>query len=227
MGQFLVYRSLNTGIKVILVDQNGLRGLAIGFAIAAPIGPVGILCIRRALAHGRAAGIAAALGAAFADCFFGAVVGLGIGSIHDWVQIYQTPLRLVGGTFLLILGVRLCRSAGQLVDTNGEVPGNWMKDALTSFVITITNPGTILGVIGVFAAMGPVDRSGDLFQSTMLIGGIFLGSLLWWTTLSSIAAAVRGRVSSTGLCRFGWVSGAALVVFGLVVLGTLVWGKSL
>ena len=207
--------------------QDLLRGLAIGFAIAAPIGPVGIICIRRALAHGRLAGIAAALGAAFADCGFGAAVGLGIGSVHEFVQLYQTPLRLVGGIFLLVLGVRLCRNAGNLIDTNGEAPGNWLKDAATSFVITITNPGTILGVIGVFAALGPVDQTGTLFQSSLLIGGIFLGSLLWWTTLSSIADAVRGRVSPAGLCRFGWVSGAALVVFGLVVLGTLVWGKQL
>lgn len=209
------------------VNLDWLRGPAIGFAIAAPIGPVGILCIRRALAHGRAAGIAAALGAAFADCFFGAVVGLGIGSIHEWVQQYQTPLRLIGGVFLLVLGAKLCKDAGQLVETNGEAPGNWLKDAVTSFAITITNPGTILGVIGVFAALGPVERTGDMMSSALLVGGIFLGSLLWWTILSSIAAAVRGRVSSRGLCRFGWVSGAALVVFGVVVLGSLVWGRPL
>ena len=163
------------------------------------------------------------MGAAFADCGFGAAVALGIGWVHELIQTYQTPLRLVGGLFLLVLGARLCKTAGKLMDTNGEVPGNWLKDAVSSFLITITNPGTILGVIGVFAALGPVDQSGTLFQTYVLIGGIFLGSLLWWTTLSSVAAAVRGRVSADGLCRFGWVSGAALVVFGAVVLGSLVF----
>ncbi len=204
-----------------------LRGLAIGFAIAAPIGPVGILCIRRALSHGRAAGIAAALGAAFADCFFGAAVGLGIGSVQETLAEIQTPLRVVGGLFLLVLGVRLCRSAGTLMDNNGYGDGTWVKDALSSFAITITNPGTILGVIGVFAALGPVGQTDGFEQSSLLIGGIFLGSLLWWTTLSSIASAVRGRVSPVGLHRFGWVSGASLVVFGVVVLGSVVWGRPL
>ena len=195
-----------------------LRGLAIGFAIAAPIGPVGILCIRRALSHGRAAGVAAALGAAFADCGFGAVVGLGIGSVQETLAVIQTPLRVIGGMFLLVLGARLCKSAGSLSDNGGYGDGTWFKDALSSFAITITNPGTILGVIGVFAALGPVGQTD---------GGIFLGSLLWWITLSSIASAVRGRVSPVGLCRFGWISGASLAAFGVAVLGSVVWGKPL
>ena len=204
-----------------------LRGLAIGFAIAAPIGPVGILCIRRALAHGRVAGFAAALGAAFADCGFGAAVGLGIGSIQETLAQIQTPLRVVGGLFLVVLGARLCKSTGELLDSNGYDDGTWVKDAISSFVITITNPGTILGVIGVFAALGPMGQTDNAFQSGLLIGGIFVGSLLWWLTLSSIAAAVRGRVSALGLRRFGVVSGGALVVFGLVVLGSLIWGRLL
>ena len=197
--------------------------MAIGFAIAAPIGPVGILCIRRALAHGRRAGVAAALGAAFADCFFGAAVALGIGWVHELVQTYQTPLRLIGGVFLVVLGARLCRTANGLPAEESASPGNWQKDALTSFVITITNPGTILGVIGVFAALGPVDHGASLWQSAQLIGGIFAGSLLWWITLSSIAAAVRTKVSAANLCRFEWGSGAVLAVIGAVVLGSLVF----
>lgn len=207
------------------MDSVLLRGLAIGFAIAAPIGPVGILCIRRALAHGRLAGFAAALGAAFADCGFGAAVGLGIGSIQETLAEIQTPLRLVGGVFLVVLGVRLCRTAGDLLDSNGYADGTWVKDAISSFLITITNPGTILGVIGVFAALGPMGHTDGAVQSGLLIGGIFLGSLLWWMTLSSIAAAVREKVSALGLRRFGVVSGASLVVFGLAVLGSLVWGR--
>jgi threonine/homoserine/homoserine lactone efflux protein len=209
------------------VENVLLRGLAIGFAIAAPIGPVGILCVRRALSHGRLAGISAAMGAAFADCFFGAAVGLGIGSVQETLAAIQTPLRIVGGLFLLVLGVRLCKSAGSLMENGGNNEGTWIKDALSSFAITITNPGTILGVIGVFAALGPVGQTDGFEQSSLLIGGIFMGSLLWWTTLSSIASAVRGRVSAVGLCRFGWVSGASLVVFGAVVLGSVVWGRPL
>jgi len=209
------------------VEYMLLRGLAIGFAIAAPIGPVKILCIRRALSHGRAAGVAAALGAAFADCGFGAVVGLGIGSVQETLAVIQTPLRVIGGMFLLVLGARLCKSAGSLSDNGGYGDGTWFKDALSSFAITITNPGTILGVIGVFAALGPVGQTDGIEQSSLLIGGIFLGSLLWWITLSSIASAVRGRVSPVGLCRFGWISGASLAAFGVAVLGSVVWGKPL
>lgn len=205
------------------MDMVLLRGLAIGFAIAAPIGPVGILCIRRALAHGRVAGVAAALGAAFADCGFGAAVGLGIGSIPITLAQYQTPLRVIGGLFLLVLGLQLCRTAKNIAEDDEYGEGTWIKDAISSFVITITNPGTILGVIGVFAALGPMGQTETFMQSIQLIGGIFLGSLLWWTTLSSIAAAVRRRVSRVGLSRFEMVSGAILVAFGVVVLGSLWW----
>ena len=200
-----------------------LRGLAIGFTIAAPIGPVGILCVRRALSHGRIAGIAAALGAAFADCGFGAAIGLGIGSIHEILAQYQSLLRIIGGLFLLVLGWGLCRTTDKTGASAGNGGGSWVKDAVSSFVITITNPGTILGVIGVFAALGPMDHLDGTGQRGLFIGGIFLGSLLWWTILSSIAAAARSRISTTGLCRFEMLSGAVLMVFGGIVLISVVW----
>ncbi len=198
-----------------------LRGIAIGFTIAAPIGPVGILCVKRALSHGRWAGIAAAMGAAFADSAFGAVVGLGIGTIPILLAQYQVPLRIIGGLFLLILGLRLLKNGTSAASGCQVDEGNWLKDCISSFIITITNPGTMLGVVGVFAALGPMGQVVALPDRIMLVGGIFLGSVLWWTVLSSIASALRNRITPKGVHRFGQVSGLVLLVLGIAVFVTL------
>ena len=204
-----------------------LRGIAIGFTIAAPIGPVGILCIRRALSHGRRAGVLSAAGAALADCLFGAIVGLSIGIIPSLLSEYQVALRLVGGVFLIILGGRLAVTADTEQPLAEAKDHGWFTDFVSSFAITATNPGTLLGVIGVFAAMGPVGHVDDLTAKATLVGGIFLGSLLWWTILSSVASALRCRVSPHGLQRFGVVSGLIVVICGAAVLGSLIWEQGL
>jgi threonine/homoserine/homoserine lactone efflux protein len=207
----------------VLLAQNVLlaRGIAIGFTIAAPIGPVCILCVKRALSHGRWAGIPAALGAAFADSAFGAVVGLGIGVIPVLLSQYQTPLRIIGGLFLVILGVLLWRNGTSSANGCHVREGTWARDCLSSFVITITNPGTMLGVVGVFAALGPMGQVVALSDRIMLIGGIFLGSVLWWTVLSSVASAFRHRITPQGVHRFSQISGVVLLALGIGVLGTL------
>lgn len=199
------------------------RGIAIGFTIAAPIGPVGILCVQRALSHGRWAGIAAALGAAFADSAFGAVVGLGIGVIPVLLSHYQVPLRIIGGLFLTGLGIRLLLNGAAPNAQCDSQNGNWMKDCLSSFIITMTNPGTMLGVVGVFAALGPMGQITALSDRVILVSGIFLGSVLWWTVLSSVASALRHRITQHGLHRFSQISGGILVALGLAVFATLMF----
>ncbi len=203
------------------VDFLYVRGLAIGFAIAAPIGPVGILCIRRALADGRFAAVVAGLGAACADTIFGAVVGLGLGAVSHFLTGHQTALKLVGGTFMAALGLRTWMAAAFAIDAHkGAGPGLW-RDFVSTFVITITNPGTILGVMGVFAAMGAAAHPADLAQSWLLVVGIFSGSVLWWLVLSTLASAARARLTPERMRFFNHVSGALLMIFGAAALGSL------
>jgi len=198
-----------------------LRGIAIGFAIAAPIGPVGILCIRKALADGRLAAFVAGLGAALADSLFGAVAAFGIGAVMGFVNGQMVALKVVGGVFMLWLGVHTWRSAAVAVEAEpGKGPG-MLRDFLSTFVITITNPGTIFGVAGVFAALGPMGRPGLGLPTGMLVAGIFAGSALWWLTLSALASAARNRFTPERMRLFNHLSGAMLMVFGAAALGSL------
>lgn len=198
-----------------------LRGIAIGFAIAAPIGPVGILCIRKALADGRLAAFVAGLGAAVADSLFGAVAAFGIGAVMSFIDGQMVALKVVGGVFMLGLGVHTWRSAAVMVEAEpGKGPG-MARDFLSTFAITITNPGTIFGVAGVFAALGPMGRPGIGMPTVLLVAGIFAGSALWWLTLSALASAARNRFTPERMRLFNHLSGAMLMVFGAAALGSL------
>lgn len=198
-----------------------LRGIAIGFAIAAPIGPVGILCIRKALADGHLAAFVAGLGAAVADTVFGGVAAFGIGAVMSFIDGQMVTLKVVGGLFMLGLGIHTWRSATVMVEVEpGKGPG-MARDFVSTFAITITNPGTIFGVAGVFAALGPMGRPGVGWATGLLVAGIFAGSSLWWLTLSAVASAARTRFTPERMRRFNHLSGAMLLVFGAAALGSL------
>jgi threonine/homoserine/homoserine lactone efflux protein len=198
-----------------------LRGVAIGFAVAAPIGPVGILCIRKALADGRLAAMVAGLGAALADTVFGAVAALGIGAVTQTLDGHTDTLKLVGGLFMIGLGLHSWRSAAvEVGPLAGRGPGMW-ADFVSTFFITITNPATILGVAGVFAALGPATRPDDPVQPWLLIAGVFSGSALWWLVLSSIASAARASLTPRRMVCFNHGTGAVLMVFGAAAIVSL------
>ncbi len=198
-----------------------LRGVAIGFAIAAPIGPVGILCIRKALADGRLAAFVAGMGAALADALFGGVAALGIGAAMAFIDGQMVLLKTVGGAFMIGLGLHTWRSAAIAVDGDPVKGPGMARDFLSTFAITITNPGTIFGVAGVFAALGPEGRPDIGLPSGLLVAGIFAGSTLWWLVLSALASAARTRFTPERMRRFNHLSGAMLMVFGLAALASL------
>lgn len=202
------------------MDYVFLKGVAVGFAIAAPVGPVGLLCIRRALADGRFAAWIAGLGAAFADTFYGAVAGFGLTLISDFLIEYRAALSLVGGLFLIVLGIHTVRQHPTLWQTPQAKLG-LMRDFSSSFVLTLTNPATILAFMAVFASMGAVQVSEDRIDATLLIGGVFIGSALWWFVLSALAGAVRHHFSEKWLLWMNRGSGIVLVLFGIGVLASL------
>ncbi|MBI3444488.1 MAG: LysE family transporter [Magnetospirillum sp.] len=200
-----------------------LRGIAIGFAIAAPIGPVGILCIRKALADGRLAAFVAGLGAACADTIFGGIAAFGIGAVMDFIDGQMVVLKVIGGAFMIALGVHTWRSAAITVEAEpGKGPG-MLRDFLSTLVITITNPGTIFGVAGVFAALGPMGRPSVGLPTSLLVAGIFTGSALWWLTLSAAASAARNRFTPERMRLFNHLSGALLMIFGMVAAASLLF----
>lgn len=205
-----------------------LRGLAIGFAIAAPVGPIGVLCIRRTLAHGRTLGFVSGLGAATADALYGALAALGLAAIVNVLVGLQSWLQLVGGLFLCYLGAKtLLTRPGSMDNTSASSLAeagisSKLNDLLGSFAstffLTLTNPVTILAFVAIFAGLG-VAASGGFMAALVLVGGVFLGSALWWFLLSGTANLLRVKFLNPGSLRWiNWGAGAILLGFGLIAI---------
>jgi threonine/homoserine/homoserine lactone efflux protein len=193
------------------------RGLIIGFSIAAPVGPIGILCIRRTLAEGRTSGFLSGLGAATADALYGCVAGFGLTVISAFLVDQRSWIQLIGGIFLLALGIRTLRSAPAQQSAAAAVSGLFAS-YLSTFFLTLTNPMTILSFAGIFAALGMANTGGSLVAAITLVSGVFLGSAAWWLILSGAVGLVRAKLN-TGI--LGWanrLSGIVLVVFGALAV---------
>jgi threonine/homoserine/homoserine lactone efflux protein len=196
-----------------------LRGLVIGFSIAAPVGPIGVLCIRRTLADGRVFGLLSGLGAATADAIYGCIAGFGLTLVSDFLVDRQVWLRLVGGAFLLYLGVKTFLS--KVAEGAASATGTGLAGAYAStLLLTLTNPMTILSFVGVFAGLGLAES--DAVGAGLTVLGVFLGSALWWLTLSGVVGLLRERVGR-GLLRWvNRISGAVIAGFGVFALLSLV-----
>ena len=158
------------------------KGLVLGFSIAAPVGPVGLLCIRRSITSGRMAGLATGLGAATADACYGAVAGFGLTRVTAFMVGERTWLSLLGGLFLCGLGVRIMRAKPDAMRSSSDET-RIHSAYLSALVITLTNPMTILAFVGAFAGLG-LAVARDYMAATLLIGGVFIGSGIWWLILS-------------------------------------------
>lgn len=197
-----------------------LRGLLIGFSIAAPVGPIGVLCIRRTLAAGRAVGLVSGLGAATADAIYGCIAGFGLTFISNFLIGQQVWLRLLGGGFLCYLGLRtlLSKPAEQAT----SAPGKGLVDAYAStFFLTVTNPMTILSFAAIFAGLGAGGASGNYVSAAVLVVGVFIGSALWWFLLSGGVSLFRKRLNSHALRWVNRISGLIIMGFGLIALFSL------
>jgi threonine/homoserine/homoserine lactone efflux protein len=193
------------------------KGLLIGFSIAAPVGPIGVLCIRRTVAHGRRSGLVSGLGAATADALYGCVAAFGLTVISHFLIHQQFWLRFGGGGFLLYLGARTFLSrpggtppAARRLDLAG--------DYFSTFFLTLANPLTILAFAVIFAGLGLGTAGGTFFEAGMLVAGVFLGSALWWWILSFGIGAFRDRFNLRGLRWINRISGLVILGFGVAAM---------
>ncbi len=204
-------------------------GAVIGFLVAAPVGPVAVLCIQRTLTDGRLVGYATGVGAAIADTVFGALAVFSVAFVQSFLTHHQTSVRLVGGLVLIGMGAwglfgRKNVSRSELAAQTLRVDHATLLQAFGSaFVVTIFNPITILAFISIFAATGVSVRTEGLFESWILIIGIFVGALAWWAFLTSITATFRQRFTDRGLRWLHRISGLVIMGFGLYALGLVVW----
>jgi threonine/homoserine/homoserine lactone efflux protein len=196
-----------------------LKGMAIGLAIAAPVGPIGLLCIRRSIEQGRAAGLATGLGAASADAVYGAIAAFGLTAVSSALVAGQFWLQLGGGLFLGYLGVRTML-AEPATQPGQSAAGGLFRAYAATVVLTLTNPLTIMSFAAVFAGLGLKAGAGP-GGALGVVSGVFLGSALWWLLLSGGAALLRARMELRHLRWLNRLSGLILLAFACYTLAAL------
>lgn len=189
-----------------------LQGLMLGFAIAAPVGPIGVLCIRRTLQYGRWSGLFSGLGAAVADVFYGMIAFLGLNLLSDFLLEWQYWLRIGGGLFLTLWGLKIFLSKPH-EKTKHVTHATYVMDFISTFLLTLSNPLTIIAFLAIFAGLGVVNNSPS--HGVWLILGIFLGSSLWWVMLSEGITFIRKRVNQNFTIWVSRIAGLVIMGFGI------------
>jgi threonine/homoserine/homoserine lactone efflux protein len=197
-----------------------IKGLMLGFSIAAPVGPIGILCIRRTLAEGRLNGLVSGLGAASADAFYGALAGFGLSVLTNFLVGQQFWLRLVGGSFLIYLAVRTFLAPPAEQAAQAKAQGLFSAYTSTLF-LTLSNPMTILSFVAMFAGLGLDGSQNSPLSAASLVLGVFLGSALWWLLLSSLVSTLRRFITPQAAQWVNRLSGLIILAFGLFALLSL------
>jgi threonine/homoserine/homoserine lactone efflux protein len=199
-----------------------IKGFIIGFSIAAPVGPIGILCIQRTLSGGNLQGLVSGLGAATADALYGFIAAFGLTFISNFLVDQSIWFRLIGGLFLCYLGVRAFLKKPQ--EQTVSVANSTNLSAYgTTFFLTLTNPMTILFFAGIFAGLGIVSESIHYASAGLMVIGVFAGSAAWWLLLSGATGLFRSKISEGKLALVNKISGVVILAFGVVALISAVY----
>lgn len=198
------------------------KGIILGFSIAAPVGPIGILCIRRALQFGRLSGLFSGIGAAVADAIYAIIAAFGLTFISNFLIAGQFWLRLIGGGFLLYLGWKtfFSKLKGNL---KGVSHTTLLNDFVSTFFLTITNPMTILAFLAIFAGLGLTSVEESYTEASALVVGVFLGSAVWWILLSEGVTLFRKKVSEKVMQWINRVAGMMIAGFGIAAILSIIF----
>ncbi|WJE53644.1 LysE family transporter [Bacillus cereus] len=197
-----------------MIFELFIKGIIIGISIAAPVGPIGVLCIRRTLEYGKFIGFISGLGAATADGLYGMIAGLGLTFVTNFLVKQQGWIHFIGGVFLLYLGLKIFISKPS--KTSAKANGNTVFRAYAStFFLTITNPVTTLSFLAIFSGLGISNPNDDTMTELAVVLGVFLGSTLWWLTLSSVTGILKNRIKNFPFNIVNRVSGLIILMFGL------------
>ena len=193
-----------------------LRGVLAGLAIAAPVGPVNVLCMSRTITKGRLRGMISGLGAAAADTFYGSIAGFSITFVIDWMLREEFWIRTVGGLLLIGIGiVYYVKKPKSLKDAGGAEAAH--SDFVTTLLLALTNPTTVLSFLAVLAVLG-LDERRPKILTLFLVAGIFLGSMLWWTVLALITGHFRERFDDRAVVWMNRIAAFAIAGFGVVTM---------
>lgn len=188
-----------------------IKGFGIGFLVAAPVGPIGILCIKRSLTKGRRSGLITGMGAATADTLYGCIAAFGMTAVSNLLLTYKDIFQSIGIFFLLYLGIKSFFKESNETTIAIDRDNELFKDYISTFFLTVTSPTTILSFIAIFAGIGILPK--DIFTVFSLVSGVFLGSSFWWLFLSFIASKVGNKIGNKQLTLINKISGIVLILF--------------
>ncbi|RRJ66984.1 LysE family translocator [Paenibacillus oralis] len=202
------------------------KGVLLGLAIAAPLGPIGIYCIQKTLSSGFKSGLFSGLGAATADAVYGSVAGLGLSSFISYLMGYKALFQGLGGLFICYLGIKFFINTPQVHLQKQPVPKSTLNSYTVTFLLTLSNPMTIVSFLGIFSVSGIVSSSASGKGIPLLICGIFLGSVLWWLLLVSAVSFFHAKIlNAPRLSIFNKLSGLVMLGFGVSALIQLIVGS--
>ncbi len=205
-----------------------LIGIPIGILVAAPVGPVNILCIQRSIERGVWNGIAAGTGAVLADALIAFAAALGVGAITGALARYRLVIQMIGGLVLILAGARLLTARPNPIATSTE-GGQSMDlaaicwDIPKSFLLTITNPGPVLGLIAIFGAVSTFVEVNTTVDAVVLVTAIAVGSLSWWIFLATLVSRFRSRFKVERIHQINRICGLLLLGFGAILIAEVAW----
>jgi threonine/homoserine/homoserine lactone efflux protein len=204
-----------------MFDWIFIKGVLVGFLIAAPVGPINILVIRRTLVHGRLAGLFSGAGSAVADTIFGAVAAFGIVILKSFMEERRDLIALLGVAILFVMGAKLMRRPVPKI-SEGKDPTGLIADFTSTLVLTLTNPITILSFLAIFAAFGVRSDGRVAAEDWLLLAGVFAGASLWWVVVVEAVHYFRDRFTTVGLTWANRIAAWIIFAFAIGVLGELV-----
>jgi threonine/homoserine/homoserine lactone efflux protein len=196
-----------------------IKGIIIGLLVSAPLGPIGIMCIQRTLNRGYMAGFASGLGAAAADLIFAVIAGFGLTIIINFIEEKHLYFQILGGIFVLYIGYRIFNTNPVKQLRLQRLNKTRLSQDFTSvFLLTLSNPMSILLFIAIMAALKVANDLLSYFELTILISGIAGGAILWWFILASVANRFRKRIRLKSIWWLNKITGSLVFLFGLVVI---------
>ncbi|HPI18899.1 MAG TPA: LysE family transporter [Candidatus Kapabacteria bacterium] len=199
-----------------------LKGLLLGFSVAAPVGPIGILCINRTINNDFKSGFVSGLGAASADFIYGLIAALSLRIISTFLVDSQLYFQAIGFVFLLYLGIKTILKKKSRIELEDNNNFSLLKDYFSTLFLTITNPVTILFFLSVFSGLGLSYSNNKISSSVLLVIGVFTGSAVWWSVLCGITNKIRKRISNNYLKKIDIASGAILIFFAILIIFNLI-----
>ena len=196
-----------------------IKGLIVGFLASIPLGPVGVLCIQRTINKGRYSGLISGMGAATVDMFFALVAALGLTYIINFIEEQQFLIQLIGGGVLIFLGTKIFNTNPiKQIRKHRRKKNKLIEDYLSVFFLTLSNPLALFLFVAAFAGIGMVTSKDSSLKSALIILGVFLGAMLWWSVLTSLIDLFRKRFRLKQLWWINKIAGVLIIIFGVAAM---------